>query len=347
MFTKDSVMYCIRQLIIILFIFQIALPNLAHKVSRNHSKRAARTTVDCEDNEWDQMLWDAFDDAISAAEYAKDQLGYLSSFLGLCEELKRGRNSGNTKQKMILMTFESIFGQVLYDRKSRNADEQNRRGRERVAEISGFVTGIGQLYDGPITSSLHIFCHEDFLQYSFTDNDTHDWYTDTRPAANGGGRVLDATRVSCSFSNPIPVAYSYSSAVVTHHMAVFCPNQFQTWEGYDRMSVMHDTRDWYGEAMHLDTIAKRYILHAVLHELSHSDHIFGVPGLEDVPCGEGNRNPAYGWVCITHLASNNPESAILNADSFATFVMAMYLSNADWHTGWAMPFNDNDEMGDC
>ncbi|KAL4860717.1 hypothetical protein BDV12DRAFT_204757 [Aspergillus spectabilis] len=66
----------------------------------------------------------------------------------------------------------------------------------------------------------------------------------------------------------------------------------------------------------------------------------------DVPLEGGPNGAAYGWGPVTSLAEQTPKSAkaadypLINADSFAFYVVVMYMENNDWHSGWALDYTD-------
>ncbi|RHZ64659.1 hypothetical protein CDV55_102399 [Aspergillus turcosus] len=76
---------------------------------------------------------------------------------------------------------------------------------------------------------------------------------------------------------------------------------------------------------------------ALMHELTHAPAIVGPNYLNDGSCQvAGVTKSAYGWACITQLAAT-PSSALNNADSFAYYIAAMYLSLNNWSTGESVP----------
>ncbi|KAJ6123926.1 hypothetical protein N7471_011243 [Penicillium samsonianum] len=88
---------------------------------------------------------------------------------------------------------------------------------------------------------------------------------------------------------------------------------------------------------------------ALMHEFTHAPAIVGSDYLLDQPCVLGGRSvKAYGWQCIVQLATNTPDLAIKNADSFSFYVTAMFLSLSDWSLGYprAIPADTSNPTDD-
>lgn len=126
---------------------------------------------------------------------AIDQLSYLISFLDVCMETRQGRSSANERQLMVSMTFESIYGRVLYEPNDvlpeSDHDPQlvhNQLGRLRATQILGmtrtkrknsiqsrhhtklfiyfFSERLRRITHFPINDALsyyRIFCYDDFI----------------------------------------------------------------------------------------------------------------------------------------------------------------------------------------
>ncbi|KAL5042419.1 hypothetical protein BDW71DRAFT_211176 [Aspergillus fruticulosus] len=145
-------------------------------------------------------------------------------------------------------------------------------------------------------------------------------------------------------SNAIFVSHGIWKTFYHYTGDPFCPEPNKQYTDV-RLSAYKDST-YESRASHLDNFKAGSMTRTLIHQLSHSYAILGPSQKVDVPFEGGPNGAAYGWGPVTSLAeqsSENDEAAdypLINADSFAFYVVAMYMENNDWHSGWALDYTD-------
>ncbi|EZF64736.1 hypothetical protein H105_03061 [Trichophyton soudanense CBS 452.61] len=110
---------------------------------------------------------------------------------------------------------------------------------------------------------------------------------------------------------------------------VLCPRMFEHYYDLGEYQVNMASRPpVFPRGIHIDSFATS-LMFVLVHEVSHCNLFLQGLATSDVPAD----TDGYGWNEAVRHADNNHLYALENADNFALFVLAMYLSRNDWSTG--------------
>ncbi|KAH8660500.1 hypothetical protein BX600DRAFT_551876 [Xylariales sp. PMI_506] len=239
-----------------------------------------------------------------------------------------------------LRTFEALLGQVFF-----GADTaSNKAGLGRVSSILSLATAIQSAQNDQSKYNLGIYCDDYWLSETDTEGDvnmadanslkyfntiTEQWIE----TSNFGGSCRDNPNLNAWALPGITVA----STGVVGDIITLCQDKWDTWNADyangETITASAAQTNLAGSAML--GLVQSVLSITLLHELTHSANFLGANGniLVDQTCDHGET--AYGFICVNMLAMSNPSAAIQNADSFALYSAAMYLSKYDWSTGIA------------
>ncbi|EAW14095.1 uncharacterized protein ACLA_071280 [Aspergillus clavatus NRRL 1] len=177
-------------------------------------------------------------------------------------------------------------------------------------------------------------CNDDFFEYSEKLSDANiRVYIDTRWTPK---RTLDVdpTQRLCS-EGADNLAYSFFNVESNQDEIIICE---QSWENYvnaqgkyGRLADLDNTAA-YLNRFTIDYVADRAAATTILHELTHTESIFGDGAAVDVDL---DGEPVYGFDLIQSLAIQQPEVTVTNAVlklwAKSRFVnQAMYYSGCNW-----------------
>ncbi|KAF3480776.1 putative Protein kinase [Arthroderma uncinatum] len=237
-------------------------------------------------------------------------------------------------ERSTLYTFESLFGFV-----SRGKDGYP--GRWKVERI---LNRLNVLIAGLENLRIDMWCNDAFLSPDAPPGTPpHDspptpgsavWW-DSRPLADDGQKWMKiADDVFCINPNThavnpvVAVTYSNPTSRIPLLMKI-CPD---TLAEMVRTSIQTDMRHrprLHIDGISLDSVRDGSLTTTLIHELTHSDFLLGDDVTEDI---EGMES-AYGWAEAVYIARVSENDALENADNFALFVLAMFLSLNHWGTG--------------
>ncbi|KAH8673361.1 hypothetical protein BX600DRAFT_432993 [Xylariales sp. PMI_506] len=237
-------------------------------------------------------------------------------------------------------TFEALFGQVFYGLSS---TANNLAGLNRVSQIASLISALQSGLNDASLSYLRIYCDDSWLSTTDADGDVAvTTATSIKLYAEPLEKWLELSNLGggCR-SNAALSGFAFPSATfpstgVVGDIITLCQSMWDGWtsayqEG-DSMSKLASATGLAGST-NLGSVQSMLPI-TLLHELTHAQSFLGGSGIMvDVSCDNGET--AYNFICVNMLASSNPAQAVKNADSFALYAAAMYMSNYDWSTGIA------------
>ncbi|KAL2802200.1 hypothetical protein BJX63DRAFT_438114 [Aspergillus granulosus] len=234
------------------------------------------------------------------------------------------------------LTFEAIFGKVWLEKTTSNAIGVARINRQ-IRAATALLEALQNVDAPPV---WEVRCSDE--EYLIERREAGGYvYWDDRPAERGGQKLinLDHLQGACQDNEYGLLGYwaaeEQPNVDTPLELITFCKDAL---EGYDRALSDMQATSYRTQKMHI-SIAKSHTLgFAFLHEISHSLIVLNNMQYFDIAFNRGPNDGAYGWPAVTALAADG--DGLINADSFAFYVTAMYLDKNDWHTGVSRTYED-------
>ncbi|KAJ5548799.1 hypothetical protein N7513_006033 [Penicillium frequentans] len=315
------------------------------------NKRASTYTQYCTPNDLLALQY-AVNEAKEMLSIAATRTTDLGNWL---QNLNNGANLNIANEPALLQstarTFEAIFGTLWYGAGS----TKNSDALQRVLFIHNFITsftnGLNTFWNN---ANFELYCTDDWLSYTAPDlsqSTTQFVYWDHRTTSTN--QAARDFRASGGICRDVPTYYGWVDPEVENSPPVqgqspqytsvltLCQSHVPGWtQKYLTGTTLKSLSNvkYAQGAISLDAFQGSTFTSALLHELSHALTIVGSQYLADKACTvPGKGGSAYGWECISHLATSSPADAIHNADSWTYYVTALAFQLNDWSTGVSDP----------
>ncbi|KAK2879443.1 hypothetical protein FQN49_000878 [Arthroderma sp. PD_2] len=235
------------------------------------------------------------------------------------------------RDRVTWWTFEVIFSQVYWMEEGK--EKMNAVGLKFIQKVLDLASEIGSNLEGG-DADLDFWCGDSFLTRDYPEDvdeeirSRDDVFWDNHPEDKGGQRLV-RTNSYCNHPKSAPLGYHVDIPRVGKEdlvRIVLCPSLFEHWakNEFETAASLQELRDITWDRMWIDylggTLNPTSLL---LHEMSHSAMLGP---------GSGTKDDAYAWQAVVNLKA---PKALNNADSFAYFVVAMYLDKYNWATGFS------------
>ncbi|KAI9039616.1 uncharacterized protein KD926_009208 [Aspergillus affinis] len=241
-------------------------------------------------------------------------------------------------------TFTSIYGKFFWG----SEDSKSKDGKDRVKKVlENFSAMKSRASTGSYISNVEIRCDDTWLSDVDQNGQSSTnplWYFDSRhpdqapPGPDKGWIDFNEVKGACRDAGHKHYAWVNDKIHGTDESVLslcqdFMDHWLQVYYAGNKLPTLRQ-QEYSPLQYKLDDFSGPFLSTALIHELTHVSQIFGSPPTKDQPCvKDGKTVGGYGWFCITQIASSSTERALLNADSYAYYAVAMYFNKNDWSTG--------------
>ncbi|KAK1145210.1 hypothetical protein N8T08_004362 [Aspergillus melleus] len=283
-----------------------------------------------------QKVSESLEDARHAFEKMSERSTHLANWLS--------NNPSSPPADIVVfstfLTFSVVFGQIWWGSEEPERNVEGVRAVRRQIDAADALRTALDSSTGASPPIWEFHCDENWLD----ERGGYD-YWDTREAERGGQVMRNLAELEGACQDNTLNLLAYLSLDVRENpvdpveAVTFCKEGLDQWT--DELRELYKLK--FPPTAHISTVKVLSMGFTLLHELSHSKQVLGQNSYRDTSYSNGINSAAYGWEAVTEI-SDSPDDARKNADSFAFFAAAMYLDKYDWHTGFALTFDELDNM---
>ncbi|KAH8429523.1 uncharacterized protein LDX57_007185 [Aspergillus melleus] len=321
--------------------------------STSHSleKRLSQMNIEC-DYYPGHFVWDHLQEVSEILDVVIQRTQDLYNFLEGQPTMKFLEDDANEVLRSTFNTFKSIYGEFFWGPE----DSKSKDGKGRVEKVlENYSTMRTRASTSGYISNVEIRCNDNWLSKVDKNGQSFPephWYFDNRHPdqaaqwpdkgwidfTEANGQCRDAGHTHYAWVNDKIHGTAQSILTLCQDFMDYWLDQ---WNADIKLPLLRK-QEYSSQEKKLDDFPGHFLSAALLHELTHVSQIFGSPPTVDQPCRlkDGKIVGGYGWFCITQIASSSPEKAMLNADSYMFYALAMYFNLNDWSTGYSEPLTE-------